>query len=269
MVEFLEPHIGKAPAELMNTFLPPLLMFIFGIIIIKLIMKIVLKAISKSRLRKGLHRFIARTIKVVLYFILIMIIADMLNIPVTSLLATFSVVGLAASLAIQDTLSNLASGVMVLATHPFETGNWVEVAGVSGSVKEITFNHTIITTLDNKVIRVPNKDVVGATIVNYSENKERRLCLSFDVSYKDDTRKVLRVLRELVDSAPYVLPDREIFVKITNYKESSIEYTVRVWVKNEDYWDLNFYLLDKVKEVFDANGIEIPFNQLDIHVHNS
>lgn len=269
MVDFLEPYVGKANAELINQFLPPLIMILVGIVIIKIIMRIVHRAISKSKLRKGLHAFIAKTIKVILYFILVLIVADMLNIPVTSLLATFSVVGLAASLAIQDTLSNLASGVMVLVTHPFKTGDWVDVANVSGTVKEITFNHTVITTLDNKVIRVPNKEVVGATIVNYSENKERRLCLSFDVSYNAPTKKVIEVLKRLIDEAPFVLRDKEVFISITAYKDSSIEYTIRVWTKNENYWDLNFYLLGRVKEIFDEYGIEIPYNQLDIHVHNN
>ena len=268
MIEFLEPYVGKANSEIINQFFPPLMMVLIGIIIIKIIMRIVDRAISKSKLRKGLHKFIAKTIKVILYSILILIVADMLNIPVTSLLATFSVVGLAASLAIQDTLSNLASGVMVLVTHPFKTGDWVDVANVSGTVKEITFNHTVITTLDNKVIRVPNKEVVGATIVNYSENKERRLCLSLDVSYNAPTKKVLEVLNQLINEAPYIIKEKEIFVKLTAYKDSSIEYTIRVWTKNEDYWNLNFYLLEKVRDAFDANGIEIPYNQLDVHVHN-
>lgn len=268
MIDFLEQYVGKANAELINQFLPPLIMLLIGFIIIKIIMKVVRKAIAKSKLRKGLHTFIEKTIKIFLYTILIMIVADMLNIPVTSLLATFSVVGLAFSLAIQDTLSNLASGVMVLATHPFKTGDWVDVSNVSGTVKEITFNHTVITTLDNKIIRVPNKEVVGATIVNYSENKERRLCLSFDVSYDAPVQKVISVLNQLISEAPYVLKEKETFAKLTAYKDSSIEYTIRVWTKNEDYWDLNFYMLEKAKELFDQNGIEIPYNQLDVHVNN-
>ena len=269
MFDFLESYLGKEAVEILNQFLPPLIMILIGLIIIKLIMKFVRKIIEKSKLRKGLHTFVEKTIKVILYSIMILIVADMLNIPISSLLATFSVVGLAASLAIQDTLSNLASGVVVLATHPFKTGDWVDVANVSGTVKEVNFNHTVITTLDNKVIRVPNKEVAGATIVNYSENKYRRLCLSFDVSYNATTKEVLRVLNEVINEAPNVLKDREMFVRLTAYKDSSIEYTVRVWTKNEDYWNLNFYLLEKVREAFDINGIEIPFNQLDVHVHSA
>jgi len=267
VTDFLEQYIGKEAAEIVSQLLPPFIMIIVGLIVIKVVKKFVRRLIGKSKLRKGLHTFVEKTISVVLYSIMILIVADMLNIPISSLLAAFSVVGLAASLAVQDTLSNLASGVVVLATHPFRTGDWIEVANISGTVKEITFNHTVITTLDNKVIRVPNKEVANATIINYSENKNRRLCLSFDVSYHAPTKKVLAVLNEVVNEAPRILKDREIFVKLTAYKDSSIEYTIRVWTKNEDYWDLNFYLLEKVKEAFDANGIEIPFNQLDVHVH--
>lgn len=267
MVDFLEQYVGKANAEMIDKFLPPLVTFIVCVIIIKLIMKFVRQIINKSKLRKGLHTFVEKTISIVLHSIMVLIIADMLNIPITSLLAAFSVVGLAASLAVQDVLSNLVSGVVVLATHPFKTGDWVDVADVSGTIKEVNFNHTVITTLDNKVIRVPNKEVVSATIVNYTENKYRRLCMSFDVSYNAPTKKVLDVLTLLVNEAPYVIRDKEVFVKISAYKDSSIEYTIRVWTLTQDYWDLHFYLLEKVKELFDENGIEIPYNQLDVHVH--
>lgn len=268
MFDFIEPYIGKQSTDVLNQFLPPLIIILVGLIVIKLLMKFVKRIIQKSRLRKGLHTFVEKTISVVLYSIMILIVADMLNIPISSLLATFSVVGLAASLAVQDTLSNLASGVVVLATHPFRTGDWIEVAGISGTVREITFHHTVITTLDNKVIRVPNKEIANATIINYSENKYRRLCLSFDVSYQAPTKKVLEVLNEVVNETPYILKDRDIFVRLTAYKDSSIEYTIRVWTKNDDYWELNFYLLEKVRDAFDTNGIEIPYNQLDVHVHN-
>ena len=267
MVDFFEQYVGKANAEMISSFLPPIITLIVCLLFIKFIKKFVKRIISKSKLRKGLHTFVEKTISVILYSIMVLIIADMLNIPITSLLAAFSVVGLAASLAVQDVLSNLVSGVVVLATHPFKTGDWVDVAGVSGTIKEVNFNHTVINTLDNKIVRVPNKEVVSATIVNYTENKYRRLCLSFDVSYDAPVKKVLDVLTSMINEAPYVIKDREIFVKLTAYKDSSIEYTVRVWTSSEKYWDLNFYLLEKVKELFDENEIDIPYNQLDVHVH--
>ena len=268
MHEWLETYIGKTPAAFVSGAIPIIVVILVCLAVIKLVMKFVRKAIEKSKLEKGLHTFVEKTISIILYFIAVLIVADMINIPISSLLATFSVVGLAASLAVQDTLSNLASGVVVLMTHPFKTGDWVDVSNVSGTVKEINFTHTVLTTIDNKVIRVPNKDVVGATIVNYSESKYRRVCMSFDVSYKNETKKVLEVMKSVIDETAHIIKDREIFIKVTAYKDSSVEYTLRVWTKNEKYWDVYFGLLNDMKLAFDNNGIEIPYNQLDVHVHN-
>lgn len=268
MEKWLAQYIGETPASIVNQILPIIIVIIVCLIVIKIIMRFVKRAIKKSKLEKGMHTFVEKAASIVLYFIAILIIADMMSIPITSLLAAFSVVGLAASLAIQDTLSNLASGVVVLMTHPFKTGDWVDVSNVSGTVKEVNFTHTILTTVDNKIIRVPNKDVVGATIVNYSESTNRRVCISFNVSYKNKTEKVLEIMNEVINATPNILRDKEIFTKVTEYKDSCIEYTLRVWTKNEDYWDVHFTLLNDVKVAFDKNGIEIPYNQLDVHVYN-
>lgn len=268
MEKWMAQYIGETPANIVSKILPILVVIIVCLTVIKILMRFVKRAIGKSKLEKGLHTFVEKTVSIVLYFIAILIVADMMSIPITSLLAAFSVVGLAASLAVQDTLSNLASGVTVLVTHPFKTGDWVDVSNVSGTVKEVNFTHTVLTTVDNKVIRVPNKDVVGATIVNYSESKNRRVCISFDVSYKNETKKVLEVMKTVIDATPNILRDMEIFTRVTAYKDSSIEYTLRVWAKNEDYWNVYWGLLSDVKLAFDANGIEIPFNQLDVHIHN-
>ena len=268
MREWLEQYIGKAPTDIIARFAPPLITIIVCLIVIKLVMKVVRRGIEKSKLEKGLHTFVEKTISVVLYFIAVLIVADMLNIPITSLLAAFSVVGLAASLAIQDTLSNLTSGVVVLMTHPFKTGDFVDVSNVSGTVKEINFTHTVLNTIDNKVIRVPNKDVVGATIVNYSENKYRRIFLTFDISYDAETKEVIKTMNDAINRTSHIIKDREIFVRVTAYKDSSIEYSVRVWTKNEHYWDVYFDLLQNVKEELDKNEISIPYNQLDVHVIN-
>ena len=198
MKEFLEQYIGATPAAVVERLLPALVVLIVSGIVIKFVKKLVRKLIVKSKLRKGLYTFVEKTISVILYFVTFLIIADMLNIPITSLLAMFSVVGLAASLAVQDTLSNLASGVVILATHPFKTGDYVDVSNVSGTVKEINFTHTVLTTIDERVIRVPNKDVAGATIVNYSENFYRRVCIDFDVSYNANTKRVLSIMDEII-----------------------------------------------------------------------
>ncbi len=268
LLEPLEPYLGKTTTDFLAKIVPPAIMLMVCLIIIKMLMKVVRNGIEKSKLDKGLHKFVEKTVVVILYAIMILIVADMLGIPTNSLLSTFNVIGLAASLAAQDVLSNIASGIVVLVTHPFKTGDYVDVSNVSGTVKEITFTHTVLTTIDNKIIRVPNKDVVNATITDYSENKYRRVCISFGVSYDTETKLVTSVIAGAIDQTPHILKDREIFNRVTAYKDSCIEHTIKVWTKNEHYWDVYYDLLDKVKEAFDNNGIQIPYNQLDVHVHN-
>ena len=199
---------------------------------------------------------------------MVLIIADMLNIPINSLIATFSVVGLAASLAIQDSLANLASGIMLLVTHPFKCGDYIEGAGTSGTVRSINFTHTVLLTPNNIIIHVPNKQIVGSVITNYSEQPKRRIEITFNVSYSADAEKVKEIMRDAINAYPKILKDEPIFARTTAYQSSGIDYTLRVWVSNKDYWDAYYDLLEGIKKDFDRNGIEIPFDQLDVNIHN-
>lgn len=199
---------------------------------------------------------------------MVLIIADMLNIPINSLIATFSVVGLAASLAIQDSLANLASGIMLLVTHPFKCGDYIEGAGTSGTVRSINFTHTVLLTPNNIIIHVPNKQIVGSVITNYSEQPKRRIEITFNVSYSADAERVKEIMRDAINAYSKILKDEPIFVRTTAYQSSGIDYTLRVWVRNEDYWDAYYDLLEGIKKDFDRNGIEIPFDQLDVNIHN-
>lgn len=199
---------------------------------------------------------------------MVLIIADMLNIPINSLIATFSVVGLAASLAIQDSLANLASGIMLLVTHPFKCGDYIEGAGTSGTVRSINFTHTVLLTPNNIIIHVPNKQIVGSVITNYSEQPKRRIEITFNVSYSADDERVKEIMRDAINAYPKILKDEPIFVRTTAYQSSGIDYTLRVWVRNKDYWDAYYDLLEGIKKDFDRNGIEIPFDQLDVNIHN-
>lgn len=192
----------------------------------------------------------------------------MLNIPINSLIATFSVVGLAASLAIQDSLANLASGIMLLVTHPFKCGDYIEGAGTSGTVRSINFTHTVLLTPNNIIIHVPNKQIVGSVITNYSEQPKRRIEITFNISYSADAERVKEIMRNAINAYPKILKDESIFVRATAYQSSGIDYTLRVWVKNKDYWDAYYDLLEGIKKDFDRNGIEIPFDQLDVNIHN-
>jgi small conductance mechanosensitive channel len=235
---------------------------------VKVIMKIVQKGIKKSKLEKGLHTFVLKTVKIILYFIAILIIADMMGIPISSLLATFSIVGVAASLAIQDTLSNIASGITILATNPFRVENYVDAGGVAGTVKEINLTHTVLKTPDNKVIHVPNKQMVNSTVTNFSQMPKRRVDITFNLDYKANGDRIKEIMREAINKHELILKNEEIFVRTTAYGASGIDYTLRVWTKSADYWTVYFDLLEGLKKDFDNEGIQIPYNQLDVHVHN-
>ena len=268
MVEYLKVNFGLDVVNLISMAIPVIVTFIVCLISIKVIMKFVNKILKKAPLEKALTSFLEKVIKFVLYFIVILIIADMLSIPVTSLLATFSVVGLAASLAIQDALGNLASGVMILATKPFKSGDYIEGGAVSGTVSDINFSHTLLVTPDNKQIHVPNKEIINSTIINYSEQQFRRVDIAFDIDYTADSKKVKEIMNKAIEKHPKILQDRPIFVRTTAYKDSAIQYTLRVWVNSCDYWEVYFDLLEGIKEMFDENDINIPYNKLDVHIIN-
>ncbi|MBQ8299254.1 MAG: mechanosensitive ion channel [Clostridia bacterium] len=268
MRDFLMEHLNVDIVELVKGILPIVATLFICMLAIKIIMKLVKKVMKKTSLDKSLISFIERVIKVILYFILILIIADMMSIPVTSLLATFSVVGLAASLAIQDALGNLASGVMILATRPFKSGDYIEGASVSGTVGEINFSHTVLTTPDNKKIHVPNKEIINSVITNYSEQSLRRVDLTFNLEYSADKNKIKEIMNKAIENHPKILKEQPIFVKTTAYQASGIDYTLRVWVNSADYWEVYFDLLEGLKDEFDKNGIEIPYNKMDVHIIN-
>lgn len=269
MEEFFNEYLKVDLWELVMRFVPIILVFIVCLLVIKIVNRLVRNIIKKSKIEKSLHTFIETTVKIVLYAIMVLIIADMLNIPVTSLIATFSVVGLAASLAIQDSLGNLASGIMLLATHPFRVGDFIDASGTSGTVEDINFSCVSLLTPDNKIIRVPNKQIINSIITNFSEQPKRRVDITFNVAYSANSDKVKAIMGDAIKRHPKVLKNEPIFVRTTAYAASGIDYTLRVWASGADYWDVYFDLLEGIKADFDSNGIEIPYNQLDVHVHNS
>lgn len=268
MAEYLKENFGIDIPHLISMAVPVLLTFFVCFVAIKIIMKFVRKILKRTPLDKNLTSFLEKVIKFILYFIEILIIADMLTIPVTSLLATFSVVGLAASLAIQDALGNLASGVMIIATKPFKNGDYVEGASVSGTVSEINFSHTLLVTPDNKQIHVPNKEIINSTIINYSEQQFRRVDISYVIEHTTDSNAVKEIINKAIEKHPKVLKDRPIFVRTTAYRDYGTEYTLRVWVNSCDYWEVYFDLLEGIKEQFDRNNIKLAYNKLDVNVIN-
>ncbi|MBO5142726.1 MAG: mechanosensitive ion channel [Clostridia bacterium] len=269
MEEVLKNLLGTHWGAMAAKILPVVAIIIIGYFLINFIMKFVVKIIEKSKLPKNVHSFARSLIKILLYFFVVLIVCDKLGINVTSLVAAFSIVGVAFSLSLQSSLSNVMSGITILFTKQFEVDDYIEAGGVSGTVMAIGLSHCKLRTPDNKEIFVPNSTIITEKIINYSNEPTRRVDITIGASYNEDIDKVKKALMSVVEDTPEVLKDKDVFVGITAYQASCIDYTVRVWVKNSDYWNAYLPMLEKIKRVFDANKIEIPYNQLDVHISNN
>lgn len=242
------------------------LLFVGCMVVMKVILKLTDRAFLRLEMEKSLHTFIHASLRVVLWLLTLCIVLDYIGVPMTSLVAMLSVLGLAVSLAIQGTLSNLAGGIQLLVSKPFKAGDYVEAGGVGGTVKEVGLAYTKLATVDNKVISVPNGQISGEKIINYSSAELRRVDLVFGVAYENDTQQVISCIKAVVAAHPKALFTPEPLVRLSDFKDSCIEYTVRVWCATPDYWDLHFDLLEQVKAAFDQQGIEIPYNHLNVHI---
>ena len=247
------------------------LFLIVGAIVIRIAVSIVRKLFNspKSRLKGAAGNFLTALIKTALTILYVIILLAMLGVDTTSIVALFSVLTLAISLAVQGVISNLASGIMLVVTKPFDEGDFVDLGGNSGTVEEITITCTKLKTGDNKVVIIPNSNVTGGAIINYSTKETRRLDLTFSVAYGSDVEKVKEVILGVIAKHEEILDTPAPMVRLTAHGASSLDFVTRVWVKQADYWPVNFDLKEEVLAAFDAAGISVPFPQLDVHMVNN
>ena len=243
-----------------------LLLLAVCLIVMKLLMSVLNRALDRLNIEKGLHTFIKSVVKILLWFLTITIVLGYIGIEVTSLIALLSVIGLAVSLAIQGTLSNLAGGIQVLVSKPFKAGDYIETESISGTVSEIGLVYTKIKTYDNKIIMIPNGQVASAKITNYTAEERRRVDLKFNTSYDAPVELVKKTLQGIMYSHEKALMDPPPFARLNNHGESSLEYAVRAWCENADYWDVYHDLLEQIKEAFDREGISIPYPQMEVSI---
>ena len=252
---------------LFRKFCTALIILVVGVLAVRIIGKVLRGALERSKLEKAAHTLILSLAKTALYILLGLIVASTLGIDVTSIVALASVLTLALSLALQNMVSNIIGGFTILYTQPFHSGDYVEIAGQAGTVREINMTYTELTTPDNKVISIPNSSVVAAQIVNYSAQETRRVDVAISASYEVPTQKVLDALA-LAGTMDNVLLVPAPQAVITAYGESAISYSLRVWAKNADYWDVYFALNKRVKDIFDEQGIAMTYPHLNVHIHN-
>ena len=247
----------------------PIITLVVGFVAIKIIMKLFSRALAKSKIEISLHTFLKSLLKISLYVILLMTAASMIGIPITSLVTVLGALGLAISLAIKDSLGNLAGGFLVLFAKPFSVGDFVETEGVSGTVKAINLFYTRLNTIDNKRIYIPNGQLSNAKIINYSAEPTRMLDRIFSIGYDDDMDAAKQTIMDIILRSEYALLDPEPLVRVKDHSESSIDILVRVWVQSEHYFDLDYYLHEEIKRAFDKQGIHIPYQQLDVYLHDT
>ena len=246
-------------------FCKSLIILVVGIFAIRIIGKVLAKALEKSKLEKAAHSLITSLAKTALYILLGLIVASTLGIDVTSIVALASVLTLALSLALQNMVSNIIGGFTILYTQPFHSGDYVEIAGQAGTVQEINMSYTKLATPDNKMISIPNSAVVAAQIVNYSAEATRRVDVAVSVAQDVAPQKVIDAL-VLAGTVDNVLLEPAPAAVVSGYLDGAIQYSLRVWVKTDDYWDVFFLVNQRVKQIFDEQGIAMATPKMKVQV---
>ncbi|MBE7068317.1 MAG: mechanosensitive ion channel [Clostridiales bacterium] len=224
------------------------------------------KRFEKKNLDKTISRTFVYIFKLSMKIIVVVCLIGYVGIDTSGITALIASAGVCIGLAVNGAVSNLAGGVMLIVTRPFKIDDYIEALGYSGTVEEIRITQTKLRTPDNKVVYLPNGTLSSSEIVNYSEKDIRRVDNTFSIAYDCDFEKAKEIITNICANHELVLKDPAPFVRVSNHGSSSIDIVTRVWTKSEDYWTVHFDLLEKVKTEFDANGIEIPFNQLDVNI---
>lgn len=243
-----------------------LLIFVVGRLIAKKIAKIIRKLLSKANIDDTLCSFLRNIVYYALLAAVVIMALGQAGLNITSFLAVLGAAGLAIGLALKDSLSNFAAGVMLIMLKFFKKGDYVTVAGQSGTVISINIFNTLLHTPDNKQVIVPNSSILSSTIVNVTANDTRRVDMVFGIGYDDDLLKAKQLLETIVAEEPRILPEPAPLIAVSELADSSVNFNVRPWCKTEDYWGVYFALTEKVKLIFDQEGISIPYPQTDVHL---
>ncbi len=242
------------------------IVLLIGKRVIRFVMKLIHNSLEKSKLELGIQQHLEKMIRVLFYCVLILIVLGKFGITASSVIAIVGSVGLSIGLALQGTLSNFASGVLILLLHPFKVGDYIkeDTSGNEGTVSEIQLIYTKLVTLDNKVIVVPNSNLTTASLTNLTQQDKRRVDIKVGISYHADIRQVKDIFARVVEEEPQLLEEEPVKIFVDELAESSVVIGVMVWVKTEDYWAVKWRLTENLKYALDDNNIEIPFPQVTV-----
>ena len=244
-----------------------ILIFYVGRMIARMVTNAIRKLMQKQETDKILESFVSNMAYWLMMTFVIIAAINQLGIQTTSLIAVMGAAGLAVGLALQGSLSNFAAGVLIVMFRPYRVGDYVEAAGVAGSVEQVQILSTVLKTPDNKKIIIPNSSIMSSIITNYSANDTRRVDLVFGVGYSDDLDKVRSILEEITGADDRIMKDPACVIQVHELADSSVNFVCRPWVSTADYWAVYWDLTEKVKKRFDQEGISIPFPQQDVHIH--
>ncbi len=265
----LQPLIDKSP-ELVVTYGMKLIAALAVYLIGKWVVSTLANVMQRTIVARGVDATVASFTKNIVYYALITMVViaalGQLGVKTASFIAVVGAAGLAVGFALQGSLSNFASGVLIILFRPLQIGDYVEAGGASGTVTEISIFQTILKTPDNKTVVVSNSAITGGNIVNYSKEATRRVDFTVGVSYGADIKQVKDVLKKLAEADERVLKDKDVVIGVSELADSSVNFVFRVWVESANYWPIYFDLNEKIKLTFDEQGIEIPFPQMDVHV---
>lgn len=254
-------------SEKIPSIIVAVIMILAGFLIAKIVANIIVDTMKARHVDPSVYNFIKRFASVAIKGAFVLSALSMFF-DIGSIVTAIGAAGVAASLGLQDSVAQFASGIQILLNHPFKNGDFVEVNGIQGNVADIRFMNTVITTADNKRVIVPNSHITTNHIINYSAENIRRVDLTYSIGYADDMAKAKNVIRNVAECNDLILKDPEIQVYVGSHEASSINLVARIWCRSADYWNVYYQMQEHVKLAFDENGISIPFNQLDVHIKN-
>ena len=268
----LDGNLWNQLSDLMNTFgislFIALCILVIGRQVVKILIKVINSALERSKTEDTVRIFVTNLLNTLLMIVVFIAAINQLGIETTSIIAVLGAAGLAIGLALQGSLSNFAAGILIVIYRPYKVGDYIQADSHLGTVLDIQIFSTVLKTPDNKLVIVPNGSIMNGSIVNFSHQAERRVDIIASCSYNDDIDKVKSVLTDILSNDERILSEPKPRIALSELADSSVNFIVRPWVKNADYLDVYYSLLEEIKKRFDQEGISIPYPQSDVHIHN-
>ncbi len=265
-IEQILTNLAELGVSLGGKLIAALLVLVIGLKVAGFIVKLVVKSRTFSKIDITAQTFLKSVLNIVLKAVVFVTAIGVLGVPLTSVVTVIASCGVAVGLALQGGLSNLAGGIIIIILKPFKVGDYIIEGGVEGSVEAIGIFYTTLLTPDNKRVIIPNGSLMNSTVTATNQLETRRVDFKFSVSYATDIDKARKVIAYVVENTEKVILDKGVDIFLSNHGESSLDFSVRVWSKTEDYWAVYFSINENVKKAFDKASIEIPFPQMDVHV---